>query len=1283
MIRFVSLITLLACTGESVIEKQQNIAPVITIVSHSDGSELQEGYIESFRAQTSDEDDSFADLQVAWYVGDEIVCDWTTPSPAGDTFCDVVFTPEDTSLVATVRDPEGAGAMSEIAVVVNPTEAPVVSILTPTPGQQNYSSDLIQFSALVQDLEDEPEDLTIEWRSNIDGPLVLNTTPDSAGEISDYGYLSEGQHAIELSVTDTSGKTSIEEVVLRVGGENHIPECSILSPDDQQTVLLGETVLFTGTATDADVSSTDLQVQWISDQDGVLGTGSMNSAGNLSFSYAGFSANTHVITLQVTDEVGAICQDTRFLHVGEPPTATIDSPTNGEIFAIGDLVVFQGAVSDNEDAVNTLQTTWTSSIDGTLFSGTANSTGTSQFPSSTLSAGVHSVTFSVLDSNGLVAEDLITFRVNTPPTQPTVVLSPDPTYSNTALSANASGSIDADGQNVTYTYEWYENSVLTTFASSLIPASELDVGEIWTVRVTPNDGFGQGNFTEVSTTIENSTPTITTPVISPSTNVYNDTVLTCSATASDVDETVTPTYTWSVNGYTLSGSSLDLSTIATSVGDVVTCTANVTDSNGGTDNASNSVTIFNRQPSINSISISPSSPTTNDVLSCSSSTSDLDGDTVSVTTEWQLNGTVLGSQNTLQLDASMISPQDTVDCVVTATDGQGSPITSVQSVTILNTNPTIDSTAFTPNPVYISDTVTCAVSASDIDGDVSGQLTIEIQDGQGGILSSSTGQSSLSLDLSTTSLSSGDTVSCYTVVQDGYGGTDSSTASLTILNSAPQFDSAASITSDTGDTRTNSVLTCLASASDPNQGTVNMTYQWLVAGSVVGTSNTFTVTSNQSNVGDAIECIVTATDSDGEFDTSSASTTVLNTVPTISSINIQATAGLYNDSMVECIANVVDPDEALTPSLIWQVAGSVVGTGISLDLATTAAIPNDTLTCIANITDGNGGTDNTQVSETLLNRTPTAPSVSISPTAPEEGVDSLTCSIDVPSQDQDGQSISYVYQWTNTGTVTGYTSDVVPANALTGGEVWTCSVTATDGLDTSTASTDNVTVETPVTIGEDPTTPGVDCQDILDQNPAATDGTYWISPNGSTPFLAYCLMSINNGGWTVQSYIRSSGQWNTSLTANSGTIGDISNGFASGGDLSSSGFSVTEKMVVYLKLIEGGNDLGTQWMTNYRSSAVSYSALTSNQSGWSFEDSFGGSSGNAGNVCSHGCSTYRGYGMFHDGSGIGYHGTQTGDYGCRDGNNICWNPRGGGCNVGSYRCSYLTGTGEGVIYAVK
>ena len=129
----------------------------------------------------------------------------------------------------------------------------------------------------------------------------------------------------------------------------------------------------------------------------------------------------------------------------------------------------------------------------------------------------------------------------------------------------------------------------------------------------------------------------------------------------------------------------------------------------------------------------------------------------------------------------------------------------------------------------------------------------------------------------------------------------------------------------------------------------------------------------------------------------------------------------------------------------------------------------------------------------------------------------------------------YTYQWDNTGTPSGYNSDVVPSNALSGGDL-DCSVTASDGIDVSSAGTANVTIAATSTIGQDSSNPGTDCEDILQQNPAAGDDTYWIAPNGSSPFQAYCLMSINGGGWTVQSYIRSSGQWNTSLTDNLGTV---------------------------------------------------------------------------------------------------------------------------------------------------
>ena len=79
------------------------------------------------------------------------------------------------------------------------------------------------FSAQISDNEDLPADLSAVWTSSIDGDLPVDATPDSDGIVSDYGYLTEGQHVIELSVTDTSGKLTKEQIILQVGAENSPP----------------------------------------------------------------------------------------------------------------------------------------------------------------------------------------------------------------------------------------------------------------------------------------------------------------------------------------------------------------------------------------------------------------------------------------------------------------------------------------------------------------------------------------------------------------------------------------------------------------------------------------------------------------------------------------------------------------------------------------------------------------------------------------------------------------------------------------------------------------------------------------------------------------------------------------------------------------------------------------------------------------------------------------------------------------------------------------------------
>ena len=104
----------LGCNNDSVLEKQENKFPNIVIVSHNDGAQLQDGYAEQFRATVSDDDDAFDDLEVGWYVGDELICDWLTANPAGESICEATLTEQASSIIAQVRDPSGAAAQAEI-----------------------------------------------------------------------------------------------------------------------------------------------------------------------------------------------------------------------------------------------------------------------------------------------------------------------------------------------------------------------------------------------------------------------------------------------------------------------------------------------------------------------------------------------------------------------------------------------------------------------------------------------------------------------------------------------------------------------------------------------------------------------------------------------------------------------------------------------------------------------------------------------------------------------------------------------------------------------------------------------------------------------------------------------------------------------------------------------------------------------------------------------------------------------------------------------------------------
>ena len=277
----------IACRSDESI-KSYNVNPEVTLTSHSEGSELSEGFTESFRAQVSDPNHANSELQTSWFYDDTEICSDVSPNESGLTVCDITPVVGAREVRVEVRDPLGAAGTAFVNISVIPTEAPSVEILTPIPAGLYYSDQKVELRAQSSDAEDASSDLTAIWTSDIDG-VVSTSTPNSEGLIDDAHYLSQGEHYLQLEVTDTTGKTGVESVRINVRPPNTAPSCSILSPIFDSVFTEGEMIVFEAEVSDQELGAELLDVEWVSDKDGVIGTSQPTSQGTVVFGFAGLS----------------------------------------------------------------------------------------------------------------------------------------------------------------------------------------------------------------------------------------------------------------------------------------------------------------------------------------------------------------------------------------------------------------------------------------------------------------------------------------------------------------------------------------------------------------------------------------------------------------------------------------------------------------------------------------------------------------------------------------------------------------------------------------------------------------------------------------------------------------------------------------------------------------------------------------------------------------------------------------------------------------------------------
>ena len=947
------LISVMACRTDKSITIQ-NPAPKADIVSHNDGDVVLEGIPTLFVGSVTDANHTPDQLTTIWYVNGDVVCDEVSPDENGETACELALGLEDTEIILAVRDAENARSEDAIVVSIEPTESPVGQILNPTADGVYYSDQLIEFEALVTDAEDDEQDLTVRWVSTSDGELsTLTTTPNNSGEVVGFGNLTEGQHAIQLFVTDTTGKETQDSVIVDVGPPNSAPLCEILTPVDGDAGADGETVEFTATAEDADVNPDWLTVTWISDKDGEIGTSTPTTDGEIVFTYSDLSVNSHIVTMQVADELGETCTKLVEYTVGTAPSVTINTPIDGSVINEGQPITFNATVQDSEDLASDIDLDW--SVNGVSISTQgATSSGGASFTDSTLTYGSYNLVVTATDTDGLTDADQINFTVNGIPSQPTVGITPDPANASANLTANITvDSVDPEGVQVNYTYEWLQNNVVVpAYMTASIPSSATAKGETWKVRVTPNDGLVDGDVGTAEVVIQNTAPTMNSVAITPNSAAYNDSVLTCSGTATDPDETPTMTYQWTMAGGVLgNGSTVDLSFTSAMPTSTVVCTATATDADGGTDGSSTSIVLDNRNPTVTA-TISANGANNTGVLTCSSTLGDPDGETPTVSYEWFNNSGSLGTANPLQLNPNMGGSSSTIDCVATATDGYGGTATSTASHTITNTPPVVDSITMSPSTIDANTYyVGCNPVSSDIDGDAVTHTYAWYIDGT--LQVGETGNVFLE------SWVPGTEIACRATPNDGTDNGNYAEVSVIVDNTAPVVNS---VTLSSSSVYTNDTIaaTSVLSDSDASQsGVLTANYEWFVDGASVqnGSLNTLDGV-NHFNRDEEVFVVVTPNDGlENGTSLQSASVIVSNTAPVMTSVTVTpdpATAGT-DDLTCDAVATDVDGD-AIVYTYEWSDSSGVQQTMTEVsdmtDTFLAAGLTEDSWTCEVTPYDG-------------------------------------------------------------------------------------------------------------------------------------------------------------------------------------------------------------------------------------------------------------------------------------------------------------------------------------------
>ncbi|MBM74807.1 MAG: hypothetical protein CMK59_05365 [Proteobacteria bacterium] len=545
--------------GEEVpqeVVKEEQLELSIDVNSHEDGVAFPEGVTETFTATVPE--DIAQEVQVAWYAANQLVCDWGVPDSSGQSQCDILMLPHMQYVSATVESEDSRTAEDGVLVTVETSQPPSISVLSPLAGSIFTTDELISFSAVLFDAEDDLTTLETLWVSSVDGVLSLTGATSAIGMYEATGQLSAGSHLITVQVTDSSSKTAIATTSVEVNEPPQPPSCQIIDPVDETLIPHGERLILAGLADDPDEPNANLQVRWTSDKQGELGQSQATTSGEV-FLEVIFDSELHILTLEVTDSEGGICSDAVRVYVGNvpPEITTIELMPNPLVSSLGSECSV-AAMDANGDDVS-IEYQWF--VDGQEQAETGDKLN-GPF-------NVGSVVECVATPNdGGQSGDSASISATVPNSPPAVVdltLTPAVPQTNDVIQAFAVVEDKDVVQQTSLTYEWSVDGVVVSAAtdSFLEGALYFDRGQEVSLSVVVTDGIvTAAPFVSDVVEIANSPPTsaeveiqdaLGNPLLTPYAGVDNlICVITAAATDADGDP-LSYNLNWMVDGQLWTG----------------------------------------------------------------------------------------------------------------------------------------------------------------------------------------------------------------------------------------------------------------------------------------------------------------------------------------------------------------------------------------------------------------------------------------------------------------------------------------------------------------------------------------------------------------------------------------------------------------------------------------------------------------------------------------------------------------------------------------------------------